>query len=318
VRHSHDQEIDPEVVAALLAGLEGGHAGVCLSDSEDYVRYVNPAFRAVFFPNAPNVPFEFTEALANAINAGMGIKLNSMSLEDFVPRVRERRRSGSARYDFSVDMIDGTWWWVNDHRLPNGWTLVVATEISSLKEEEFRLRAAHSAAVKETQVDALTGTRSRKYGLVQAQLDLERHLAYEIPFTLAILDINHFKRINDTFGHMVGDEVLTHFAQALATRLSPHDHVTRLGGEEFLVTMSSTSEEMALARLERLIRSLTPLEMGANQPELKYSFSAGIALARGPDTVNSLLGRADAALYEAKHGGRGKVCVARAPKIDAA
>jgi diguanylate cyclase (GGDEF)-like protein len=100
--------------------------------------------------------------------------------------------------------------------------------------------------------------------------------------------------------------------------LSPHDHVTRLGGEEFLVTMSSTSEEMALARLERLIRSLTPLEIGANQPELTYSFSAGIALARGPDTVNSLLGRADAALYEAKHGGRGKVCVARAPKIDAA
>ena len=285
MRHSHDQEIDPEVVAALLAGLEGGHAGVCLSDSEDYVRYVNAAFRAVFFPNAPNVPFEFTEALANAINAGMGIKLNSMSLEDFVPRVRERRRSGSARYDFSVDMIDGTWWWVNDHRLPNGWTLVVATEISSLKEEEFRLRAAHSAAVKETQVDGLTGTqepqaRPRPGGGRPGSTPGGRH-----PVHFGHPRHRPFQAYQRHRGHMVGDEVLTHFAQALATRFSSLDHVTRLGGEEFLVTMSSTSEEMALARLERLIRSLTPqLEMGANRPELKYSFSAGIALARGPDT----------------------------------
>ena len=156
-----NHDIDPSVFASLLAGLEGGHAAVCLCDADDQVRYVNPAFRTAFFGNATETPFDFTEGLANAIAAGVGIKLESMSVAEFVPRVRARRRTGPVRYDFTLDLVDGTWWWVNDHRLPNGWMLVVATEISPLKQEEFRLREAHSAAVKENQIDALTGTRSR-------------------------------------------------------------------------------------------------------------------------------------------------------------
>jgi len=310
--------MDPALVACMLDGFAYGHAAVCLCDEEDNVRYVNPAFRAAFFPNAPHVPFEFTAALEASIRAGMGIRLETMPLDEFVPRVRQRRKSGPARYDFAVDMVDGTWWWVNDHRLPDGWMLIVATDISSLKAEEFRLRAAHSAAIKETQVDALTGMRSRKYGLVQFELDLKRHLDDGIAFTVAILDIDHFKRINDTFGHIIGDEVLKHFAQTLAGRLSTLDHVTRLGGEEFLVTMSSTPEAMGVARLERLIRSITPLKRGPNQIDLKYSFSAGVTLTRASDTVSSLLTRADAALYQAKHSGRGKVCISGAANTDAA
>jgi diguanylate cyclase (GGDEF)-like protein len=242
-----------------------------------------------------------------------------MSIDEFVPRVRARRRSGPARYDFSLDLVDGTWWWVNDHRLANGWTLVVATEISHIKEEEFRLRQAHSAAVKETQIDALTGTRSRRYGLAQAQLDLDRHRAGRHPFTIAILDIDHFKDINDTYGHIVGDEVLKHFAQTLADLLSPLDSVTRLGGEEFLVTMSFTSEEIGVARIQRLMRPIRPLEKTSLHPELRYAFSAGVTSMRVPDeTLGSLLGRADSALYEAKRGGRGKACVARMTETDAA
>ena len=314
-----NHDIDLSVFASLLAGLEGGHAAVCLCDADDQVRYVNRAFRTAFFGNAPEPPFDFTEGLANAIAAGVGIKLESMSVAEFVPRVRARRRTGPVRYDFTLDLVDGTWWWVNDHRLPNGWMLVVATEISPLKQEEFRLREAHSAAVKENQIDALTGTRSRKYGLAQAQLDLDRHRADRHSFTVAILDIDHFKQINDTYGHIAGDEVLKHFAQTLANRLSALDNATRLGGEEFLVTMSSTSEEIGAARIQRLIRSMTPLEKTAIHPELRYAFSAGITSVRPADeTLGDLLRRADAALYEAKHGGRGKLCVARLSATDAA
>ena len=316
--HREDNSIDPAIVDHLLSGLESGHAALCLCDPDDQVRYANPVFRAAFFPNAADVPFDFTDALAGAIEAGTGIKLESMGLDQFVARVRERRRAGPARYDFTLDLVDGTWWWVNDHRLPDGWLLVVATEISSIKEEEFRLRAAHAAAMKEAQVDGLTGTRSRKHGLAQAEADLARHLAGGIPFTVAILDIDHFKRINDTRGHMVGDEVLKHFAQALSSRLSSLDHVTRLGGEEFLVTMSSTSEQLGAARIQRLLRTLGPLRASSGHAELAYAFSGGVAAARPSDTVSALMGRADEALYAAKQGGRGKVCVARAPKTDAA
>ena len=309
--------MDSAIVASLLSGLDGGHAAVCLCDEGDTVRYANAAFRAAFFPNAPKGPVEFSAALAEAIRAGMGIKLDSMPVEVFEPRVRERRRTGPARYDFTLDLVDGTWWWVNDHRLANGWMLVIATEISSLKAEEIRLRIAHAEAMKEAQADALTETRSRKYGLAQAESELVRHLADDIPFTLAVLDIDHFKRINDTFGHVVGDEVLKHFAQALISRLSSVDHITRLGGEEFLVTMPTSSEQMGAARIQRLLRSIEPLRR-PKHADLKYSFSAGVAMATPSDTIGSLMVRADTALYEAKHGGRGRVCIAERKSTDAA
>ena len=159
--------------------------------------------------------------------------------------------------------------------------------------------------------------RSRKYGLGQFELDLNRHIGEEIAFTVAILDIDHFKRINDTFGHVVGDEVLKHFAQALISRLSSVDHITRLGGEEFLVTMPTSSEQMGAARIQRLLRSIEPLRR-PKHADLKYSFSAGVAMATPLDTIGSLMVRADTALYEAKHGGRGRVCIAERKSTDAA
>lgn len=311
-------KIDPATLEMFLAALNGTHVGICLCDADDHVQFVNETFRSAFFPSAPPVPFDFVDAIAGDIASGKGIKLESMPLEVFVPRVKARRKNGDDRYNFALDLIDGSWWWVNDYRMPNGWILVIASDISKSKSEEVKLRTAHDAAVKETQTDALTGVASRKYGLQRAETILTEHRLAHLPVCLAILDIDHFKRINDTYGHLTGDEVLVHFTQHLSAKLGNDDFVTRLGGEEFLVVMPDTPEERAVLRLQRALLSLEPLPGTKSHPQLSFTFSGGVTLAALQESFHELFRRADDALYTAKQNGRARIEVADRSAFNAA
>ena len=311
-------EIDPATLEMFFAAVGGTHVGVCLCDADDCVQLVNEKFRSTFFPSAPPPPFDFVGALATDIASGKGIKLESMPLDVFVPRVKARRKKGDDRYNFALDMMDGSWWWVNDYRLSNGWTLVIASDISQSKNDEVRLRAAHDAVVKETQVDALTGVASRKYGLHHAQTILTEHRLAHLPVCFAILDIDYFKRINDTFGHLVGDEVLVHFARHLTDKLAQGDSVTRLGGEEFLLVMPNTAEERAVLRLQRVLLSLEPLPGTKSHLPLPFTFSGGITLALPMESLPEIFRRADDALYVAKQNGRARIEVAVRSAFNAA
>ena len=300
-----------ELMIALTQALAATHAGICLCDEQDNIRYVNPAFSTAFFLEAPRQPRNFVEALAEAIARGKGIRLESRSLPEFIERTKRRRRTGNERYDFAVDLVDGTWWWINDRRLSNGWMLAVATDISSVKQEEFRLRNEHASAVTASQTDFLTGLANRRHGMELAQIALEEHRANRLPLSIAILDIDHFKRVNDVYGHHVGDEALVAFARALRHGLKAHDQVSRLGGEEFMVVMPETSASRAAGRLQKLMRNMPPVEQGFGSQPLRIWFSAGLAEVHHKEDLKSILARADAALYTAKVQGRRRVEVSR-------
>lgn len=299
--------LDREGSDVLIKALARTHVGICLCDERDDIRYVNDAFRAAFFPDLPSTGINFVEAIAAAIAAGKGIKLDSMALDPFVLRVKERRKNAGPRYDFTVDLTDGSWWFVNDRKLDNGWMLVVATEISTIKQEELALRSAHETALKASHTDFLTGLPNRRSGIEQARIALEEFRSNRLPLTVAVVDIDHFKSINDRYGHDVGDAVLVHFAETLRSRLGPRDQISRLGGEEFLVVMPETSPSRGQARLQRLLRSLRAADPGQGKPSVPFSFSAGLTSAEHSEDLQSLLARADTALYSAKEHGRARV-----------
>lgn len=307
-----DVEIDPELMGMLSTAIGSSQAGLCLCDGNDDIRYVNETFHRTFFPDLPDLRVNFVDALADAIRSGRGVKLVSMSLETFVPRIKQRRKSGEARYNFSVDVVDGSWWWVNDCRLDNGWTLVVATEITTLKNEESRLRDAHAVALQAAETDVLTGLANRRSGMATADAALNDFKVSRLPLSFAVLDIDHFKFINDTYGHVIGDEVLLHFANSLVASMGSRAKVSRLGGEEFLVVMPETSLSLAEQFLGLFMRTLRPYEGTPSHPPVNFTFSAGVSSANPGDDLRSLFSRADLALYAAKKSGRGRIQVDRA------
>lgn len=160
--------------------------------------------------------------------------------------------------------------------------------------------------------DPLTGLYNRRYFIETAERELARARRYSKPLSVLMLDIDHFKRINDTYGHPVGDEVLKLLARQAAPQLRKLDVLARLGGEEFAVLLSETGGDGAALLAERLRKSLSELTVRAMGATLKFTVSIGCAEvmvnSQGEDIL-SALERADEALYRAKESGRNRVVV---------
>nr|WP_290837639.1 GGDEF domain-containing protein [Halomonas sp.] len=156
--------------------------------------------------------------------------------------------------------------------------------------------------------DALTGLDSRSHFMKRAQALLKRSQLDKAPFTLFMIDVDHFKSINDTWGHSHGDWVLTKIAGACIQSLRPQDVIGRFGGKEFLVALPDTSLDDAQRVAERLQQKVTELPLKEEMSELRLSVTIGIAIAHAEESnLEPLIKRADQALYVGKRNGRNQV-----------
>lgn len=165
------------------------------------------------------------------------------------------------------------------------------------------LRQAHGKAVQTALTDELTGVPNRRHILQLAESALTDHRRHSQPVTLGILDLDHFKRINDTYGHNTGDAVLRRFSQHCVEQLRAAHALGRLGGEEFLLLMPATTVDEARQAVERVRRTLPPHE------GVRFTFSAGLVEARPGEAVAEVIERADQALYHAKNLGRDRTAI---------
>lgn len=159
-------------------------------------------------------------------------------------------------------------------------------------------------------IDQLTGLYNRRYMMSQLHQWMGRAMRGGQPLSLIALDIDHFKSVNDTYGHAAGDEVLQQMAERLRANVRPIDIVCRPGGEEFVVILPETGGDRACAAAERIRQAVAeePFSLSGLSP-IDVTLSAGVSmLADREDTPASLLGRADQALYAAKTDGRNRVC----------
>jgi diguanylate cyclase (GGDEF)-like protein len=160
-------------------------------------------------------------------------------------------------------------------------------------------------------IDSLTGLPNRRHIYELANAAMTRAVALPAPFTVALIDLDHFKSINDRCGHAAGDQVLREFALACRAALRDSDVLGRWGGEEFLLVMPGASLDTALIALERVRTLALRIPLPEPAAALKVRLSAGLATFDAHvKTLDELIARADAALYEAKREGRDRVRIA--------
>ena len=165
--------------------------------------------------------------------------------------------------------------------------------------------------------DTLTGLYGRGYWREQAELALAAHLAGGGPAAVAVIDLDHFKQVNDGHGHGAGDEVLRAVAAAIRQAIRTDDFAGRLGGDEFAVLLPGAAPADAAATAERIRRAVRGTRLHA-RPGLALTVSIGVADAAGQRDLQAWLDAADIALYRAKHRGRDRVAIAEpAPAVDA-
>ncbi|MCX6067447.1 MAG: GGDEF domain-containing protein, partial [Chloroflexi bacterium] len=166
-------------------------------------------------------------------------------------------------------------------------------------------------------IDDLTGINNHRSLVQLAEREFDVAMRYRHPLSMMFFDIDHFKQINDTFGHLMGDQALKQMIDVVSANLRRADVIGRYGGDEFVILMPQTSAQEALPFAERIHASIATLQLKTDKGPLMLTISIGIAQtihatepgAGSTDTVENLLLRADQALYAAKEAGRNRTVV---------
>ena len=205
---------------------------------------------------------------------------------------------------------NGEWVWIRSIGKFTAWTPEhqplrmsgIHTDITAQKVAEFEL-------VRQAHIDYLTGFNNRGHFMQQAELELRRVVRYGSTLSIFMMDVDHFKKINDTYGHKVGDLVLQKLAAVCRDTLRMVDIIGRVGGEEFAILLPETAEQEAIRVAERLRQAIANVKipLGHGLP-LSITVSIGItSLMSKDDNIDVLLSFADKALYEAKNAGRNRI-----------
>ena len=201
--------------------------------------------------------------------------------------------------EYRLQRHDGEWRWINDRGVPfmddNG---VFAGYIGSCMDVTDKVEGVIYKEI--SQKDSLTGVLSRQYVMNQLQYRFEIARAVGKPLTVAMLDINKFKQINDRYGHMVGDSALRMFAGVVKSHIRETDLLGRYGGDEFMIVFDNATTSIAKKVIDRMIKTFQTIVIKAEDAEIALSFSVGLSTMADETTSEALLQKADEAMYAMK------------------
>ena len=298
------QVANSSVNELIIGALKSSKDGFGVYNEEDVLVFCNDRLAQNFGFQADDIigmPFE--AMLRKAYSAGFGVASDD-NIEGLVERAKASRlEQGFA--SFESDMQDGSWMQVSRLKTEDNFIYIYVTDITKLKKTENELREALRFVKKLAATDPLTGISNRRHFLELAKTEFERSKRYDHPLSILALDIDHFKSINDRYGHQAGDQVLEAITQCCKNLLRDSDVFGRLGGEEFSVLLPGTSALDAKVTAQRILKAVADLEVSYNGEAIRFTTSVGIAqVTNACPNLEALMNHSDEALYEAKHNGR--------------
>lgn len=268
-------------------------------------KFANPAYRQ-WFGKLPQ----------DMLGASLEEVLSEELFRKSFPHVQAVLRGEPQHFERVLVKADGNASHTLVHYIPDGGGdevrgfYALAVDITELKTAQARLESLVRELRELAATDPLTGASNRRAFFEQAAREVERSKRFGEPMAVLMIDLDHFKSVNDRHGHECGDEVLKAMAAHSRRMLRSVDLFCRLGGEEFAVVLVNTRLDGAAVFAERLRRTLEELEVVCKDERIRFTVSIGAAsFACGTETLEEALRRADTALYVAKHAGRNQVHV---------
>ncbi len=296
----------------LLEALDKSPDGLGIFNDDDTLVFCSSAFAALFAQTSESATgLKFADLIRHAHQSECGIHVETDDVEDWIEKAHRKRRSANYR-TFELDTSDGRWFLMTEQVLDCGALFILATEITAKKRVEEKLQKLSRKLTVLANTDSLTGVHNRRNFEVLAQRLFNRARRHRKDLSLLLIDADHFKQINDRYGHHVGDQVLQAITRCLEKSLRDYDVLGRIGGEEFAVLLPETGVMDAWQIAQRLCKSCEELQIRNEERHIDVTVSIGLASVEGRSVQTSdldcLLRDADKALYTAKHGGRNQVC----------
>ena len=305
-------DIPFDILFVLGQYINDSKIGLAVQDSSDRFQFHNRAFAAMLgLETRSCVGLSSDEMLALARKNGQD-SVDWPALRGWLDLSQSEPKPRLFR-SFEVLLNDGRWILATQQSHENGMVVTLCTDVSAKKQMELDLRAAHDELERLAMTDELTGVPNRRNFFAQLEREYERASRYGHTVCLAMIDLDHFKRVNDSYGHAAGDEVLKHFAGVVNGLIRGEDLIGRVGGEEFALLLPETTEAGAAAVLERVRDELAGTKLHHIAPDFTYTFSAGVAgVTKSSMPPKDWMRAADEALYAAKSAGRNRVVIHQA------
>jgi diguanylate cyclase (GGDEF)-like protein/PAS domain S-box-containing protein len=297
--------------ARLGLTLDNMADGLVLYDQDEKLVFCNERFR-LMFPKTPGVRVpgaRLVDIIMASIDAGEPAGVTRENTAAYLERVRTGLRTGG-EWDF--EMADGRWLHARARVVPDVGYLNVVSDITERKRAELALSELNHRLEELARMDGLTGLTNRRAFDETLDAEFRRSIRNGTPLSLLLIDVDHFKPFNDTYGHPEGDDCLKALAKVLTTVLNrPGDLGARYGGEEFAAILPDTTQEGAMMIAESIRRAMHDLAIpheGSRNRIVTVSIGVSCFCGDGGSgTTESLVQAADDALYAAKAAGRDRV-----------
>ncbi len=249
---------------------------------------------------------------AGPVSLGRGSENVIVLAKDSVSRRHARIEKRAHQY-YIMDLRSTNGTYVNDEpveeaELKRGDQIKVGDTIFKFLSGSDLEAQYHETIYRMTIVDGLTGVYNKRYLMETLGKEISRARRHGRPLSLVMFDIDHFKQVNDTYGHLAGDHVLKEVAQLALSRLRPDDVVARYGGEEFAVVLPETKRAGAGHIAELLREKIAEAAFEFEGEAMRVTVSLGVAQLRSNAELNEFIGEADAQMFRAKKAGRDRVC----------
>jgi len=298
----------PDSNHVRLSGfIERSKDGYAIFDVGDTLVYCNPAYADLFYiPFSAIIGQTFEEILRHNFNANRGVAVDSGDIDRFISYANGARRSRPFRL-FEVDYRDGRWFLFSEQTNDAGELLVQVKEITKQKVLERQLESTVESLRRQTLTDELTRAANRRGFVQSVENELSRCRRTGASMTMALLDLDLFKNINDTYGHQTGDKALQHVSGIIRKCLRQYDIFGRIGGEEFAIFLSNTTADAAHTIADRIREQIRDQTMESDNESIELSVSIGLSTLGCDASFEQLYTQSDTALYQAKETGRNRV-----------
>lgn len=277
---------------------------------QDIICYCNENFAHVYGSSKDDViGNDYRAMLKHAWKSKKGIVINTDDFAKWIDDVEQMHQQTISK--FEVALWDGRWFQMTRTTLAKDYEVLIGSEITQLKKTQQALQESVEHIKRLANTDQLTGISNRRAFETIAQHEIAIAMRYSQSLSLLILDIDYFKRINDTYGHESGDDTLKAFAEFCSNVIRESDTLCRIGGEEFAVLLPMTKLSDACTLAERLREGIAryPFYLQSQDKDIPVTVSIGVSkLIKTDKSINDVVARADTALYEAKTNGRNMVC----------